>query len=237
MPHRFPTTSWSLVAASGEQLNAQARHALETLCERYWYPLYAFIRRQGYDVEKAHDLAQEFFVRIIEKHYMQTADPLRGRFRTFLLASLKHFLNNEADREQAQKRGGGNTLLPIELGSAEDSYRLEPAHDVTPEKIFERSWALTLLETVMSQLQQEFAKAGKATQFDRLKPLLVGDGIRTPYSQIAVELGMSEGAVKVAIHRSRRRFRELLRAEIAETVANEDEVDEEIRYLSTVLTT
>jgi RNA polymerase sigma-70 factor (ECF subfamily) len=237
MSHQFPTTSWGLVAASGGHLNAQARHALETLCERYWYPLYAFIRRQGYDVEKAHDLTQEFFVRIIEKNYVRDADRQRGRFRAFLLASLKHFLYNVADRERTQKRGGGHTVLPIELGSAEDSYRLEPAHDVTPEKIFERSWALALLETVMTQLQLEFVKAGKVRQFDCLKPLLTGDSARIPYSQIAAELGLSEAAVKVAVHRFRRRYRELLRAEIAETVAHQEDIDEEIRYLSMVLTT
>jgi RNA polymerase sigma factor (sigma-70 family) len=237
MSHRFPTTSWSLVVASAGHLDPQAKQALATLCERYWHPLYAFIRRQGYDLEKARDLTQEFFVRVIEKNYMYEADPHRGRFRAFLLAALKHFLSNEADREQAQKRGGGYTVLSLDLGTAEDSYQLEPGHDLTPEKLFERSWALRLLETVMGRLQQEFVKAGKAGQFDCLKPLLTGDGDRIPYSRIAVELGLNESAVKVAVHRFRRRFRELLREEIAETVADVDQIDQEIRYLSSVLTT
>jgi RNA polymerase sigma factor (sigma-70 family) len=237
MSPRFPTTSWSLIVASAGHLDAQSKQALATLCERYWYPLYAFIRRRGYEAEKARDLTQDFFVRLLEKNYVRQVDPRRGRFRAFLLTAVKHFLLNEADRESASKRGGGYIMLPLELGTAEQWYKLEPAHDLTPEKIFERNWAVTLLQTVTDQLQQEFAKAGKANQFQALKPMLIGEGEGVRYSQIALELGLSEGAVKVAIHRLRRRFRELLRLEIAETVADPEQIDVELRYLSEILTT
>jgi RNA polymerase sigma factor (sigma-70 family) len=236
MSPRFPTTSWSLIVASAGHLDAQSKQALATLCERYWYPLYAFIRGRGYEAEKARDLTQDFFVRLLEKNYVRQVDPRRGRFRAFLLTAAKHFLLNEADRESARKRGGGYIMLPIEIGTAERTYQMEPAHDLTPEKVFARNWAVTLLQAVTDQLQQEFAEAGKANQFEALKPMLTGEGEGVRYSQIAVELGLSEGAVKVAIHRLRRRFRELLRLEIAETVANPEQIDAELRYLSEVLT-
>jgi RNA polymerase sigma-70 factor (ECF subfamily) len=223
------------VAASSGRPDTQTRSALETLCQSYWYPLYAFIRQKGYSAEEARDLTQEFFVRIIEGNYVQRADPRRGRFRSFLLASLKHFLYNQSDREQARKRGGGIGVIPLELVSAEESYKREPRHNLTPEKIFERSWAVTLLEIVLSELRQDFAKAGKDRQFECLRPLLTYGDAGSPYRQIAVELGLSEAALKIRVHRLRRRFRERLRARIAETVARPEEVEEEIRYLLTVL--
>jgi RNA polymerase sigma-70 factor (ECF subfamily) len=201
----------------------------------YWYPLYAFIRQKGYSAEEARDLTQEFFVRIIEGNHVQRADPNRGRFRSFLLASLKHFLYNQSDREQACKRGGGIAVIPLELASVEEFYKREPRHDLTPEKMFERSWAGTLLETVLSELRQDFARAGKTKQFECLRPLLTYDDAGIPYRQIAVELGLSEAAVKVTVHRLRRRFRDRLRARIADTVARPEQVEEEIRYLLTVL--
>jgi RNA polymerase sigma-70 factor (ECF subfamily) len=201
----------------------------------YWYPLYAFIRQKGYSAEEARDLTQEFFVRIIEGNHVQRADPNRGRFRSFLLASLKHFLYNQSDREQAWKRGGGIAVIPLELASVEEFYKREPRHDLTPEKMFERSWAVTLLETVLSELRQDFARAGKTKQFECLRPLLTYDDAGIPYRQIAVELGLSEAAVKVTVHRLRRRFRDRLRARIADTVARPEQVEEEIRYLLTVL--
>ena len=234
MFHHFPTTSWTLVAASSGQPDTQTRSSLETLCQTYWYPLYAFIRQKGYGAEEARDLTQEFFVRIIEGNHVQRADPHRGRFRSFLLASLKHFLYNQSDREQARKRGGGIAVIPLELTSAEEFYKREPRHDLTPEKIFERSWAVTLLDSVLSELRQDFARAGKARQFERLMPLLTYDDAGIPYKQIAVEVGLSEAAVKVTVHRLRRRFHDRLRARIAETVADPGQVEEEIRYLLTV---
>ena len=235
MPARFPTTSWSLVIASAGSPGDQSKQALASLCERYWYPLYAFIRRQGHDPDQARDLTQDFFVRLLEKNYVGQADQRRGRFRTFLLTAVKHFLLNEADHASAKKRGGAHVILPIELVIAEQSYQLEPSHDATPEKLFERNWAVTLLQTVTDQLQREFIQAGKAKQFESLKPMLTGESEGIRYSEIAKELGLSEGAVKVAIHRLRRRFRELLRQEVAETIADPRLVDEEIHFLSDVL--
>ena len=235
MPARFPTTSWSLVIASAGSPDDQSKQALASLCERYWYPLYAFIRRQGHDPDQARDLTQDFFVRLLEKNYVGQADQRRGRFRTFLLTAVKHFLLNEADHASAKKRGGAHVILPIELVIAEQSYQLEPSHDATPEKLFERNWAVTLLQTVTGQLQREFIQAGKAEQFDSLKPMLTGESEGVRYSEIAQELRLSEGAVKVAIHRLRRRFRELLRQEVAETTADPRLVDEEIHFLSDVL--
>lgn len=225
-----------MVAAAGRP-DEQSKHALAVLCERYWYPLYAFVRRQGYEAEKARDLTQDFFLRLLEKNYTGQADPHRGRFRTFLLTAVKHFLLNEADRESARKRGGGMLSLPIEFATAEKWYQQEPSHDVTPEKIFERNWGIALLRTVTARLREEFAQAGKAEQFEEFKPMLVGESEGVRYRQIAERLGLSEGAVKVAIHRMRWRFRELLRLEIADTVADEAQIDAELRYLSEVLTT
>jgi RNA polymerase sigma-70 factor (ECF subfamily) len=235
MPARFPTTSWSLVIAAAGSPDDQSKKALASLCERYWYPLYAFIRRQGHEPDQARDLTQDFFVRLLEKNYMGQADQRRGRFRAFLLTAVKHFLLNEADRASAKKRGGEYVILPIEFRGAEQSYQLEPAHDATPEKIFERNWAVALLQTVTDQLQREFVQAGKAKHFESLKPMLTGESEGVRYGEIADELGLSEGAVKVAIHRLRRRFRELLRQEVAETVADPRQVDEEIHFLAEVL--
>lgn len=235
MPAKFPTTSWSLVIASSGGSDAKSRQALAALCERYWYPLYAFIRRQGYEPDQARDLTQEFFVRLLEKNYVAQADHRRGKFRTFLLSAVKHFLLNEADRAAAKKRGGGYAILSVELGTAEESYQLEPRHDVTPDKIFERNWAVTLLETTTDRLQREFAQAGNAEQFEALKPALTGESEGVRYSHIAERLGLSEGAVKVAVHRLRHRFRELLRLEVAETVGAPRLIDEEIHFLSKVL--
>jgi RNA polymerase sigma factor (sigma-70 family) len=237
MAQRFPTTSWSLIVASAGRLEGQSKQALATLCERYWYPLYGFIRRRGYDQDKARDLTQEFFLKLIEKNYVGGADRHRGKFRAFLLTAVKHFLMNEADREGAQKRGGGYTVVSIELVDAERWYQAEPVDRHTPEKAFERSWAVTLLQTATNRLQQESARAGKARQFERMKPLLTGENEGIRYSQIAEELGLSEGAVKVAVHRMRRRYREVLREEIAETVEAPEQIESELRYLAKVLET
>ena len=193
------------------------------------------MRRWGYSADDAQDLTQEFFARVLEKHYIRQADPARGRFRSFLLASLKHFLSNERDRARAQKRGGGAAPLPFELETAEGRYTREPPDDETPDRIFERRWALALLERVLGRLRDENYAAGKAELFDRVRDLLTEGRAEVPYVDIAVTLGMSEGALKVAVHRLRRRYGELLRETIGETVADAAEIDDEIRYLFSAL--
>jgi RNA polymerase sigma factor (sigma-70 family) len=228
---RFATTRWSQVIAAGDARTPDAGEALARLCELYWYPLYAYVRRWGYDADEAQDLTQEFFSRLLEKHYLRDADPARGRFRSFLLASLKHFLSNERDRVNAVKRGGRATVLPLEFESAEGRYSLEPPDAETPETVYERRWALTLLERTLGRLRAEFEGAGRQALFSRLEGHLTGEQDTVPYAELGRELGMSEGAIKVAVHRLRRRFGALLRAEILETVSDPDEVDEEIRYL------
>jgi RNA polymerase sigma-70 factor (ECF subfamily) len=201
------------------------------LCRLYWYPLYAYVRRRGHGAQDAEDLTQEFFARVLAKDYLASVDRSKGKFRSFLLASLKHFLANEWDRSHAQKRGGGQVILPLDGASAETRYGLEPAHDVTPEKLFERQWAITVLEQVMVRLKREFVAGEKADIFDVLKPFLAGDETSATYAQVAAKLGMTEGAVKVAVHRMRRRYRGLLREEIAQTVATPEEIADEIRCL------
>jgi DNA-directed RNA polymerase specialized sigma24 family protein len=232
---QFATTRWSLVSAAGQRGSPQSSAALATLCENYWYPLYAYVRRWGYQADEAQDFTQAFLARLLEKNDLAAADPGRGRFRSFLLTSLKHFLANEWDRARAEKRGGGRSVLSIDFGTAEERYRAEPSHDVTPEKIFERRWALVLLENVLARLHDESAQTGKADSFDRLKGFLTGEQTAVTYGQLAAELNTSEGALKVAVHRLRRRYHELLRAEIEETVADPQEIDQEIRDLFSAL--
>jgi RNA polymerase sigma factor (sigma-70 family) len=234
---RFLTTQWSMVLAAGDASSEESAQALATLCELYWYPLYAFVRRRGYDPDAAQDLTQAFFARVIEKAYLRDATPTRGRFRSFLLGSLKHFLANEWDHARALKRGGGVVVLPldVELGQGETRYRLEPASDETPERLFERQWALALLERVLTRLREESAAAGKGAQLDVLKPVLIGEPIDETYAQLGERLGMSEGAVKVAVHRLRRRTRALLQEEIARTVNDPRDVDDEVQHLFEVL--
>jgi RNA polymerase sigma-70 factor (ECF subfamily) len=201
------------------------------LCRIYWYPLYAYVRHRGYGAQDAEDLTQEFFARILAKDYLASVDRSKGKFRSFLLASLKHFLANEWDRAHAQKRGGGQVTVPLDGAGAETRYSLEPTHDITPEKLFERQWAITVLEQVMARLKREFVAGGKAHLFETLKTFLAGDETSSTYAQAAGKLAMTEGAVKVAIHRMRRRYRELLREEIAHTVAGPGEIADEIRCL------
>jgi RNA polymerase sigma factor (sigma-70 family) len=234
---RFLTTQWSVVLAAGGKSSRESAEALATLCELYWYPLYAFVRRRGYDADAAQDLTQAFFARVIEKAYLRDATPTRGRFRSFLLGSLKHFLANEWDHARALKRGGGVTMVPIdvELGAGEARYRLEPPDDDTPERVFERRWALALLERVVARLREEYDNAGKADQFDALKFVLTGDPADETYAQLGERMKMSEGAVKVSVHRLRKRMRALLQEEIARTVADPREVDDEIQHLFEVL--
>ena len=213
----------------------QAHQALETLCGNYWYPLYAYVRRQGHSAHDAQDLTQAFFERLLEKNYLADVQRDKGRFRSFLLASLKHFLANEWDREQALKRGGGKRLIALDEDSAESRYKLEPKDDLSADKIYERRWALTLLDQVLGKLRNEFEKDGRLEQFETLKQYLSAGRTSVSYAQAADKLGMNEGAIKVAVHRLRKRYRELLRAEIAQTVATASEVEAEIRYLFAAL--
>ncbi len=227
----FAATHWTVVlAAAHGQSSSCAARAMADLCRMYWYPLYAFLRRRGYEVHEAEDLTQEFFTRLLGEHFLANVDRQKSRFRAFLLASLKHFLADQRDRAHAQKRGGGRAVVSLDALDAETRYRLEPAQDLTPEKMFEKQWALALLEHVLSRLHGEMVAEGKSALFEALKDTLTGARSLT-YAAIGGELGMSEGAVKVAAHRMRRRYRDLLRAEIAQTVANEDEIGDEIKYL------
>jgi RNA polymerase sigma factor (sigma-70 family) len=230
-PWRFASTRWSVVAAVGQGSSPQAQEALATLCRLYWYPLYAYARRRLASIEDAQDLTQEFFAQLLEKDYLQAADPNRGKFRSFLLTAFKHFMSKERDRAQAQKRGGGRAALPLDFQAGENRYHREPSDHLTPEILYERRWALTLLEQALGLLRQEFIGAGKQQLFEVLKNTLTGDGSAEPYAQIAEKLSMSEQAVKVAVHRLRQRYKELLREEIAQTVATNDEIDDELRDL------
>lgn len=238
-PRHFGTTRWTLVAAAGKQATPEARRALSELCGLYWYPVYAFVRRRGYSADEAPDLTQGFFARLIEKNDLADADRTRGRFRSWLLASVKHFLANEWDRATAQKRGGGRAVfsLDIDADDAEGRYKREPSHQLTPERIFDRRWALTTLEQTLAALELECGSEGKAELFTALRPTLTADatGDVTPYRDVADRLGMTEGAVKIAAHRLRRQYRDLLRQSIAETVERPEDVDDEIRDLFAAL--
>jgi RNA polymerase sigma factor (sigma-70 family) len=231
---QFPTTRWSLVVAAGDPHRKEARSALVSLCEHYWYPLYAYLRRRGYPSHQAQDLTQEFFIRVLEGRYLDRADPEKGRFRSFLLTSLKFFVADEEDRHRARKRGGG-MVVAIECSSGEERYQHEPAHDETPERIYERRWALSLIDRVVEKLREEFVHHGRPDHFERLKVFLLGHS-DAPYAALAREMNTSEGALKVAIHRLRKRYRELFRQEIADTVADPAEVESELRFLAAVLT-
>src|SRR5262245_13635348 len=228
---RFGTTQWSVVLQAGQG----AEEALLRLCQVYWPPLYAFIRRRGHAVHEAQDLTQAFFAHILQNRALGTVAPSKGRFRSFLLVSLKHFLDNEWQKSRAQKRGGGQTFISWETLKPEERDALEPREDATPEKVFNRRWVLMLLERVMNQLRNECVAARKGELFDKLKPLLTGDAPEKSCHQLATELNMSERTVKVSIHRLRRRFGELVRAQIARTVAGPEEVEDEIRQLFAAL--
>lgn len=242
----FATTHWTLVLSAGQAGTPESRRALETLCGQYWYPLYAFVRQQGHSADDAGELTQEFFLRLLAKNAIAAADPARGRFRSWLLGALKHFLADQRDHSGALKRGGGRTVwsidgpptdgrLPIgpgDLGEAETRYACEPSHRMTPEKVFDRRWAFSLLGGVLTRLRTEMDAGGKGELFEALKDSLGGSaGGGRSHREVAESLGMSEGAVRVAAHRLRRRYRELLRAQIAQTVAGPGEVDDEIRHL------
>ena len=237
-PHGSPfeQTRWSIVIASrNTDDTTHARDALGKLCTTYWYPLYAFVRREGHDSTDAQDLTQEFFARLLEKNWLAAVDREKGKFRSFLLAAMRHFLANEWDRAHRLKRGGGVTTLSLDAHTAEERYAFEPADSMTADRLFERRWALTLLEQVLAQVRHEFAAAGREKLFDELKVALTGG--KVPYAEIAARLNLSEGAVRAAVHRLRLRYRDLLRSEIAETVATEDEIDAEVQHLFAALAT
>jgi len=234
-PGRFPTTHWSRIAEAIDLATPGARDALASLCHSYWYPLYLFIRRQGHQADEATDLVQEYFARLLGGHVLEAADRAKGRFRTFLIADCKRFLSHERTRARAQKRGGDRQVVSIDAGEAEGRYVREPGHDLTPERLFQRAWALTLLDAVLARLRTEYERGGKGEVFQRLKEVLTFGPDSMPYATIAAELEMTEGALQVAVHRLRRRYGDLLREEIAATVSQPEEVEDEIRELFAAL--
>jgi RNA polymerase sigma-70 factor (ECF subfamily) len=229
-PEWFLTTHWSVIVSARAPDSKTAKAALESLCSTYWYPLYAFVRRLGYSPHDAEDLIQGFFAQCIEKDYLRAADQDKGRFRSFLLLALKRFLANEWDRARTRKRGGDRQIISLD---AEERYAAEPAESLTPDKLFERRWAMTLLENVLAKLKTEQAAAGRLAIFTELQPVLTSRG--TPYAELAKRLGLTESAIKVAVHRLRQRYRELLEQEIANTVSSPAEIEEERRYLLRIL--
>ena len=231
----FATTHWSVVLAAADQERPEAAEALETLCRTYWYPLYAYVRRRGYGHEDAQDLTQGFFLQLLERQSFARVDRSKGRFRSFLLGGLNYFLLNLIEHARAQKRGGGQPLLWFDAQTAEERYHREPVDERSPEKLFERRWALTLLDRVLARLETEFQEAGKAELFERLRSFLIGEQGETTYARAAVEVGMTGEAFKKAVQRLRHRYYALFRQEIAHTVADPAEVEDEMRHLCAVL--
>ena len=229
----FRTTRWSLVAAAVAKAEPtpQSNAALAELCQAYWYPLYAFVRRRGHDCDDAADLTQSFFARLLEKNSLAVADASRGRFRSFLLGSLTNFLCNESDRGRTLKRGGDKAHVSFEVEEAESRYRMEPVDGLTPEKMFDRRWAILLLEQTLRELRAEYEEAGNLKLFDALKGALTCSPDAAPHQTVAADLEMSEGAVRVALHRLRDRYRQRLRSIICDSVASEQDVEDEIRHL------
>ncbi len=235
LPRSFRTTRWSVVRAAGAADSETSRAALETLCNDYWYPLYTFSRRRGMSDEDAQDLVQGFLTRLLEKRDLGGADPERGRFRSYLLGAMKHFLSHERERAGARKRGGDVEILPIDFGDAADRYGREPVERMTPERLFERQWAVLLLERAMQRLAHEYAARGQEELFEGLAPFLTGDEGGDSRSELGRNLGLSRGAVDVAVHRLRKRYREAVRREIADTVDGPEQVDGELRALRAAL--
>jgi RNA polymerase sigma-70 factor (ECF subfamily) len=233
---RFATTQWSLVlAAAGRRGSAEAEEALARLCALYWYPVFAFVRRQGHLADEAQDLTQGFFTRLIEKGDLGDADRGRGRFRSFLLTACQHYLSNERDRARAARRGGGLLPVSIDVAAAESRYERALAHEETPERLYERQWCLTLLAGVLDDMREGYEATGRDRVFDRLKGFLTGDEGAGTHADAARDLGMTPAAVKVAVHRLRRRYREALHERVADTVETDEQVDEEIRHLLATL--
>lgn len=235
MAQRFTTTQWGLVAAAAAPTNAESRAALAELCARYWYPLYAYIRHRGYLPSEAEDLTQAFFAMLLEKRTLKRADPSRGRFRSYLLGTLKHFLAGDTARARVAKRGGGRRPISLDAGDAEGRLRVDPVDRQSPDRLFDRHWALTVLNLTLTELRDQYVREGKQQLFERLQPCLAGRDPDVTYQQLATELGMTEGAVKVAMHRLRRRYGELVRRQIAHTVPSLADIDDEIRQLFTAL--
>jgi RNA polymerase sigma-70 factor (ECF subfamily) len=233
---RFPTTHWGRVVAAGIRSTPEAEEALSELCRDYWYPLYAFVRRKGHDPESAQDLVQGFFAGLLEGDGLRGLDPALGRFRSFLMACCSHHLSRRREHEGARKRGGGRAPLSIDRLDGEARLGVVPYHELTPERLFERQWALTLLDLVLAGLDAEMERSDKCLLYRRLRPALLGREPTPPYAHVAAELNMTEGAVKMAAHRLRARYRELLRREIARTVVDPREIDEEIGNLLAALT-
>jgi len=231
----FPSTHWGVVLAAGDSSTAVSRDALELLCRSYWYPLYVFARRQGQTPEDAQDLVQGFFARVLEKGYFNDADRDRGRFRTFLLLALKRFMANEWKRTNRQKRGGGVEIVSLDEAASETRYQAEPVDPMTPERAFDRRWAMTLLQLVSERLRAEFSTGGRADVFEELKVFVSGEQSTLTYAEIGQRLGLTEGTVKVTVHRLRQRYRQLLRLEIAQTVQSPEAVEDELRDLFAAL--
>jgi len=227
----FQTTEWSLVLVAGSDDSGAARAALSRLCEIYWYPLYAYIRRYGANPDDARDLTQGFLMSLLERRDIENVRQERGRFRAFLMASLQHFLANDAARRNTQKRGGGVQLMSLEFENAEGRYHFEPAEPVTPQTLYERRWALTVIDRVLAHLRLEWVATERTAEFDELKACLLGDAPSGGYTAVAERLGTTEGAVRVSVHRLRRRFRKKLQQEIGETLSDAADIDDEIRYL------
>ena len=232
----FATTHWSVVLAAGQGDTPQSAAALEQLCRTYWYPLYAYVRRQGYEVADAQDLTQGFFAHILSRGFLKRASPAKGKFRSFVLGSLNYFLADEWAKLRAQKRGSGHAPVFLDAQTAEARYRLEPVDLMDAEKLFERRWATALLDRVLERLEEEFSKSGRKPVFDQLRAFLLGEKGSATYAEIAAASMMTEGAVKVAVHRLRQRYRELFREEVAHTVEQPSELNDEVRHLFSVLT-
>jgi RNA polymerase sigma-70 factor (ECF subfamily) len=232
---KFASTHWSVVALAQDRTAPAAQQALATLCRTYWYPLYAYIRRDVGSADRAEELTQEFFARFLEKDFLQGVEQAKGKFRTFLLACCKHFLANQRDRDRAGKRGGGQALLSLDLDTAEQRYLRDPAHGLTAEKLFERRWALALLEQTLDRLGEEYQRAGKQPLYDALKSHLVGGRDLLSYAEVAKRLAMSEAAIKKAAQRLRQRYRALVREQILATVQGPEQLEDEIRDLFAIL--
>ena len=232
---RFATTRWSIVLAAGQSVSPESRRALESLCEAYWFPVYAYARRLVVRVEDAQDLTQGFFAHLLDKDAIAKANPDRGRFRAFLLTAFKNFFANEWHKDHAEKRGGGQRALSLDFDSGESRYQIEPSHELTPEKLYERRWVLTLLDQVLDSLRSELAEAGSESAFEKLKPAIVGEMTGADYELAAATLGITTAAAKQAAYRMRKRYRELFRQEVARTVGDDSDVDDEIGRLLKIL--
>ena len=233
-PRTFPNTRWSLVLAARQPQSPESAAALETICRAYWYPLYAYVRRAGQSPPDAQDITQEFFCRLLEKRWLDSADRQKGKLRTFLVVALKHFMSNEQRRASAQRRGGGQAHALFDTAFAESRYAAD-SHSLAPDETFDQQWALTLLNLTVNRLRDEFSVAGKPEDFEILKSCLTADRGSIDYAAVAEQLGMKEGAARVAAHRLRKRFREIYREEISQTLADGSDLDTELRHLAAAL--